>query len=137
MRHRTRFRMARCSLIASTCVFTLVQQLVIGQSPFEIPFARIYEEYRTNRGSLTVERLVMLDQELRRLLPPGGSFASASDLRAGYEDIGLEPTLFEPDIVIYTGRLLAEAHKRDPISPYRRYTLYATVFPNFPGLPSP
>ncbi|MEQ1574197.1 MAG: hypothetical protein ABL993_08125 [Vicinamibacterales bacterium] len=114
-----------------------MQQLVIGQSQFAIPFARIYQEYQTNRRSPSVERLVMLDQELRRLLPPGGPFASADDLRAGYEEIGLEPTLFEPDTVIYSGKLLAEAHKRDPSSPFRRYTLYATVSPEFNGLPSP
>ena len=31
----------------------------------------------------------MLDQELPRLLPPGGPCASVNDLRPGYEEIGL------------------------------------------------
>ena len=45
----------------------------------------------------------MLDQELPRLLPPGGPFASANDLRPGYEEIGLTRAGFESGTLVYSG----------------------------------
>jgi hypothetical protein len=37
---------------------------------------------------------------------------------------------FEPDLLNYSGKLLRDAHRIDPRSAYREYTLYSTLFPN-------
>ena len=53
---------------------------------------------------------------------------SATYLRPDHADIGVSPGLFERDLLTYSGKLLVEAHARDPNSPYRGYTLYSTIF---------
>ena len=73
---------------------------------------------------------MLLDQELRRLVPHwiwDGPFASSKGFRPIYESIGVTRALFEPELLTYSGKLLVEAHRRDP-KVRRSYTLYATVF---------
>jgi hypothetical protein len=98
--------------------------------PRDADLERIYQEYSSSRRRPDVSRLVLLDDQLRRLIPYWsweGSPASSKNYRPEYSAIGVRPTLFEPDSLSYSGKLLLEAHHRDPKS-HRSYTLYATVF---------
>jgi hypothetical protein len=76
----------------------LVTHTVAGQDTLDATFARIYSQYRDLQPRPDVDRLILLDQELRKLLPhyvgdayigPNGKrFVEASYLRSGYEDLG-------------------------------------------------
>ncbi len=104
---------------------------------------RIHREYST--ANLDVGRLVLLDQELRDMIPYSDwqerPWLPATYLRFDYADIGIFPGLFERDVLTYSGKLLAEAHVRNPDSPFRSYTLYSTIFgkagETSNGVPSP
>src|SRR3954467_2093275 len=82
------------------------------QGALDTALERIYKEYSSFQGQPDVGRLVLLDQELRRL--------------------------FEPASLSYSGKLLFEAHQRDQ-KIRRSYTLYSTVFREEEegGMPSP
>ncbi len=111
-----------------------------SQGTLDTALERIYKEYSSSRGQPGVGRLVLLDQELRRLLPSWsweGAPAASKNYRPEYKTIGVTPALFEPSLLSYSGKLLLEAHKRDP-KIQRSYTLYSTVFGNKEeaGMPS-
>ena len=114
-------------LVLAVCRDRLAGQ---SQSELNVALGRICKEYSSMRGQLDVGRLVQLDQELRRLIPYWsweGPPARTKDYRPEYETIGVGGALFEPDLLSYSGKLLLEAHQRDPKS-QRSYTLYSTVF---------
>jgi hypothetical protein len=124
------------ALVVAGSLLSSVSQGALGRA-----LERIYKEYSSSRGQLNVSRLVLLDQELRRLLPLWtweGPPALSKNYRSEYETIGVTPMLFEPDSLAYSGKLLLEAHKRDP-KIRRSYTLYSTVFGEEEegGMPSP
>src|SRR6187549_2147814 len=101
-----------------------------SQGAIDAALERIYKEYSSFRGQPDVTRLVLLDQELRRLLPVWsweGPPALSKNYRSEYKTIGVTPVLFEPTLLSYSGKLLLEAHQRDP-KIQRSYTLYSTVF---------
>jgi len=106
---------------------------------------RIYNEYSSQQSRPDISRLVVLDQQLRDLVPyhawQGRPWLEARYYRPEYESMGVSTALFEPDFLTYSGKLLAEAHARDPNSAYRSYTLYSTVFGDVGepanGAPSP
>lgn len=101
-----------------------------SQGAIDAALERVYKEYSSFRGQPDVTRLVLLDQELRRLLPIWsweGPPALSKNYRSEYTAIGVAPTLFEPTLLSYSGKLLLEAHQRDP-KIQRSYTLYSTVF---------
>jgi len=120
-------------------IAVLVTRHVAGQDTLDAMFARIYSDYQRLQIRPDVGGLVLLDEELRRILPhyvsdnyvgPNGKrFVEASYLRSGYEDLGLLRASFEPDLLNYSGKMLRDAHRINPRSPYRRYTLYSTLFP--------
>jgi hypothetical protein len=111
--------------------------VLILQAPFvqtqitrEAALESIRREYQASGGRPDVELLVRLDQQLRALIPYwswDGQPLTLKESRRTYEDIGVEPLLFEPDLLGYSGKLLREAHAIDPHS-HRQFTLYATVF---------
>jgi hypothetical protein len=112
-----------------------------SQGVLDTALERIYKEYSSFRGQPDVSRLVLLDQELRRLLPSWsweGPPPLSKNYRSEYKTIGVTPTLFEPTSLSYSGKLLIEAHQRDP-KIQRSYTLYSTVFGEVEeaGMPSP
>src|SRR5262245_51310464 len=101
-----------------------------SQGALDAALERIYKEYSSFRGRPDVGRLVLLDQELRRLLPHWiweGPSALSKNYRPEYKTIGVTPTVFDGDSLSYSGKLLLEAHQRDP-KIQRSYTLYSTVF---------
>ncbi len=50
-------------------------------------------------------------------------------MRPGYDVLGLEPAVFDAELLHYTGKVLREAHAIDPNSSARPFTLFATIFP--------
>jgi hypothetical protein len=112
-----------------------------SQEALDTALQRIYKEYLSFGGKPDVGRLVLLDQELRRLLPRWvweGPPALSKNYRPEYKTIGVTPTVFDPDSLSYSGKLIVEAHERDP-KIQRSYTLYSTVFDEEEdgGMPSP
>lgn len=101
-----------------------------GQTEPDTELARIFSEYSSFGGQPDIGRLVQLDQELRRLIPYWsweGAPASSRYYRPEYQAIGVGPAMFESDSLVYSGKLLLEAHRLDARS-RRSYTLYSTVF---------
>jgi hypothetical protein len=103
-----------------------------AQDTLAVALDRIYREYSSQQARPEVGRLVLLDQELRDLIPyydwQGRPTAKASSSRPEYEDMGVSPAMFEPEFLTYSGKLLLEAHAIDPNSAFRSHTLYSTVF---------
>jgi hypothetical protein len=91
---------------------------------------RINDEYIASEKMLTIEKLVFFDQNLRRLLSinsvpypckDGGISWSRKYIKIGvYVD--------KDETVTYSGALLVRAHKMNPYSKYRKYTLYSTIY---------
>ena len=116
---------------------------ICAQDSIETALDRIHREY--SAATQDVARLVLLDQELRELIPyyawKERPWLPATYLRPDYDNIGIFPGLFERDVLTYSGKLLAEAHAHNPNSPFRNYTLYSTIFgkagETSNGVPSP
>ena len=131
--------------IAIILVSMLTSEGLAAQDALAVAVERIHRDYSSQQGKPDVGRLVLLDQELRDLIPyyqwQGRPWASASSFKPEHESIGVSPALFEPDFLTYSGKLLVEAHAVDPNSPFRSYTLYSTVFgtegETSNGVPSP
>jgi hypothetical protein len=71
-----------------------------SQGALDAALERIYKEYSSFRGQPDVSRLVLLDQELRRLIPYWsweGPSVRSKNYRPEYETIGVTPLMFEPD----------------------------------------
>lgn len=123
--------MNRIVIVMVVLVATFEVQLAsYGQSAPDVELARVYKEYLSLKGKPDVARLVELDQELRRLIPYWsweGEPASSQNYRPEYQAIGVSRAMFEWDSLVYSGKLLFEAHRLDPRS-RRSYTLYSTVF---------
>jgi hypothetical protein len=110
-------------------LMTVFPSSVVAQDPIADELGRIYSQYQAIQQNPDVATLVMLDKRLRDLLFRDDGYVDSKYLRPEYESMGLEPTLFEPDILSYSGRLLLQAHRLNPMSEHRRSTLYSTVFP--------
>jgi hypothetical protein len=120
----------RTPLLAVVAAVVLSTPSLFSQELVAVALDRIYQEYDAQAKRPDAARLVLLDQELRRLVPHwswDGAFASSKGFRPIYESIGVTPALFEPELLSYSGKLLLEAHRRDP-KVRRSRTLYATVF---------
>jgi hypothetical protein len=67
-----------------------------SQEALDSALERIYKEYSSFGGKPDVGRLVLLDQELRRLLPSWiweGPSAPSKNYRPEYKTIGVTPTM--------------------------------------------
>ena len=93
-------------------VMILAPEGVAAQDAIATALDRIHREYSS--GPMDTARLVLLDRELRGLIPDYSwqerPWLPATYLQAGYRSIGIRPALFEGDILTYSGKLLAEAH---------------------------
>ncbi len=105
---------------------------------------KILLEYRALPKSGSVKQLVDMDKQLRALvggveaifqehLDKNGGTIINEELPEGIgtigdccEDIGLFTGHWSGKLN-YSGKLLAEAHSRNPNSPYRKYTLFGTI----------
>ena len=124
----------RVPILLNAAILVLVMILapegVAAQDAIATALDRIHREYSS--GPMDTARLVLLDRELRGLIPyynwQERPWLPATYLQAGYRSIGIRPGLFERDTLTYSGKLLAEAHSNDPNSPFRSHTLYSTIF---------
>jgi len=91
---------------------------------------RINHDYKTSEKTLTIEKLVFFDQNLRRLLSSNSVLYPCKDdglsWSRKYIKIGVYVGHFGN--VTYSGVLLVRAHKMNPYSEYRKYTLYSTIY---------
>lgn len=103
-----------------------------AQDATSVALARINREYLDLKIAPNVTALVLLDQQLRNLMPrfrwEGRPPVSTGHLEPPYRDLGVAPALFDRDFLTYSGKLLAEAHALNSQSPLRSYTLYSTIF---------
>lgn len=90
----------------------------------------INDEYRKAEKQITIEQLVIFDQKLRRLLSGKYIIYPCNDdglsWSRKYMKIGVYVGHFGD--VSYSGILLVRAHKVNPYSKYRKYTLYSTIY---------
>ena len=101
---------------ALVLVMILAPEGLAAQDAIATALDRIHREYSS--GPMDTARLVLLDRELRELIPHYSwqerPWLRATYLKVGYESIGVHAGLFERDFLIYSGELLAEAHSNDP-----------------------
>ena len=95
----------------------------------ELP--QLHAEYADSEKSLSVEKLVILDGKIRRLFNSRPEYYPCGDdtklWEAKYAELGAD--LDRWGILTYSGKLLADAHRMNPGSEFRRYTLFSTVEP--------
>jgi hypothetical protein len=134
---------ATLGVVAVAVACSLMRPAVLAQDQVADSLADIYQRYQALRGRPDVATLVMLDGELRRIVDqrPIDRRLSSQYIKPGYDQLGLAPTLFDSDSLSYSGTLLYEAHKFNPNSSYRSYTLFTTLFADAEaaanGVPSP
>lgn len=99
-------------------------------STYQQHLDRILKEYKALPQSTDVKRLVELDRELTALAKEiqknDREGKSASIWKDEYKEIGVYVGHYSSQIG-YSGKLLVEAHKANPNSPYREYTLFTTI----------
>lgn len=87
-----------------------------------------------------IGELVRLDGQLRRLFDDpwreSHTLFDANYFRPEYADLGISVGHYS-DALGYSGQLLAEAHHINPLSPYRRYTLYSELVGDGSGYEPP
>ncbi len=103
---------------------------------------KILLEYRVLPKANSVKQLVDMDQKIRVLMKSmkvlykenmdeivksnGDFFKGVDNIGDDHGDIGLWRRYITWDL-IYSGKLLEEAHSRHPNSPYRKYTLFGAI----------
>ena len=114
-----------------------------GQPDTEASLRRILAEYQRPGQSRSIEALVRLDREIRTAMQAfrearyeAGS-SDATRIRGDFSEIGVNGNAFDPDLIEYSGRLLADAHALNPVSPWRSSTFYATTFTTMPDTADP
>jgi hypothetical protein len=90
----------------------------------------IVREYRAVRPQEDIGSLVRLDRKLRHLLEEPSRKSSkgfnGSWWKASWSEIGVMVGHYS-DQLQYSGKLLIEAHRIDPASPFRRFTLFSAI----------
>ena len=108
----------------------VIYHAALGADTYEERLNQILVEYRALPNTRDVKRLVELDRELKALVKEiqetHKDGTSKRYWRKDYDDIGLYVGHYS-DALGYSGKLLVEAHKRNPNSPYRKYTLFTTI----------
>jgi hypothetical protein len=123
--------MIRISIRTITVLLSAVMyQAALGADTYQERLNQVLAEYRTLPVTRDVTRLVELDRELKAMVKEiqetHKDGTSKQYWRKDYENIGLYLGHYS-DALGYSGKLLVEAHKRNPNSPYRKYTLYTTI----------
>lgn len=91
----------------------------------------VFADFDAATVPLPVPLLVALDGRIRALLRDRPSYRPCESDRdlihdPRWERMGVAPGYWGD--LAYSGQLLLEAHRRDPLSPQRAYSLYSTVF---------
>ncbi|MEJ7578116.1 MAG: hypothetical protein WKF74_14065 [Pyrinomonadaceae bacterium] len=96
----------------------------IGQS-----LAQFDGQYSEIEKRPSIEKLVMLDGKIRRFFNSRPEFYPCGDeleFRDGkYKRLGIQ--MGYDELLVYTGKLLVDAHQMDPDSKFRSYTLFSTM----------
>ena len=101
---------------------------ILRAETYEKSLNKIRLEYRALPNTPDVKRLVELDQEIRAIVREiKETHNGIITLIESYSDIGLFFGHYS-EALEYSGKLLREAHSRNPKSSYRKYTLFATTF---------
>ncbi len=99
----------------------------ISDSDLVAQLNAVYREYLKKPD---VARLVALDGEIRILIHEPWKRAeqnfSGALFQPGWDEIGIDVGHYS-DALEYSGKLLVEAHRRNPTSEYRKFTLFAAV----------
>jgi hypothetical protein len=107
-----------------------IYHAALGADAYEERLESILIEYRGLPDTRDVKRQVEMDQELEALVKKiqetHRDGTSKKYWRKDYENIGLYIGHYS-EAIGYSGKLLVEAHKRNPYSPYRKYTLFTTI----------
>lgn len=92
---------------------------------------KLYDEYVEIEPDPTIEKLVFLDEEVRRFMSSRPEYYPCGDDAKHWNDkyakLGLHLDYW--NLLDYSGALLIKAHKINPKSKYRKYTLFSTVEP--------
>lgn len=90
---------------------------------------QLYSEYAEIEGKPSIERLISLDEKLRLLFRSRPDYYPCLDdteyWKEEYSKLGVFLDYWS--LLGYSGKLLADAHRMDPRSQYRKYTLFSTV----------
>jgi hypothetical protein len=114
--------------IALTCTFS-------NAASYAQRLERIFQDYQALGKPKDIQRLVELDAELKKL-------------EREVQDKGIIPEFFkkkhkligvegdhQSDQMVYSGKLLVEAHKINPNSALRSYTFFSTIQQNYWEIP--
>ena len=105
-------------------------QTAAAADSYTLRIDKVLAEYRALPASTDVRRLVALDRELNAVIAEiernDKDGRSAQYWRKDYADIGVYIGHYSQALG-YSGKLLVEAHARNPHSPYRAHTLFTTV----------
>lgn len=108
----------------------VIYHAALSADKYEERLNQILIAYQALPNTQDVKRLVELDRGLEALVKEiretHKKGASRKYWRKDYDDIGLYVGHYS-DALGYSGKLLVEAHKRNPNSPYRKYTLFTTI----------
>jgi hypothetical protein len=120
---------SRCSALVVGVVFAWAPFVLAQRSAsVETRLRQAHRQYIEARAARDVARLATIDGDLRAVMAIR-PFVRATELRHGYDDLGLAPAIFDVDFLHYSGKVLREAHAIDPHSSARPFTLFSTVFP--------
>ena len=118
-----------------------------GEDPIQQRLDQLYAEYEATIANPTVKKYVELDGKLRAFLSEelpkysedseGYSKYDGHTLVVGIEtrkkfsnnsarELGLEISRYVP-ILLYSGKILVQAHELNPYSKYREYTLFSQI----------
>lgn len=89
---------------------------------------QFYDEYKRVERAPTIEKLITLDGKVRRLVNNQPDYYPCDEKkiwRVEYNEFGLYLGYWED--IAYSGELLTKAHRLNPQSEYRKYTLFAAV----------
>lgn len=96
----------------------------------EVSLQRVSRQYAVARSKQDVETLVRLDTEVRHLFIDSfeerRQLAEGNNFKPEYDSIGLRIGHYS-EAVEYSGKILVVAHRINPHSPLRNFTLYSTV----------
>ncbi len=98
------------------------------QSRMNDVLPKAYREFKRSEAAPTVEELVAVDAHLRQLFRERPDYYPCEDeehYRPEYADMGVHLGYWNN--VVYSGKLLVDAHQLDPESGRRESTLFSTV----------
>ncbi len=86
---------------------------------------QFYDEYNRVERAPTIEKLIALDEEVRRLINSRPDYYPCDDTKiwkVEYDELGIY--ICYDEFIAYSGKLLTKAHKINPRSKYRN-TLFS------------